>query len=38
MIVFRNKYPRWWFDFNLQLARFSTRVLSYRLSRAAVSA
>ena len=38
MIVFRNKYQRWWFDFNLQLARFSTRVLSYRLSRAAVSA
>ena len=29
MIVFRQKYPRWWFDFNLQLARFSTRVLSY---------
>lgn len=29
MIVLRNKYPRWWFDFNLQLARFSTRVLSY---------
>ena len=29
MIVFRNKYPRWWFDFNLQLARFTTRVLSY---------
>ena len=29
MIVFRNKYPRWWFDFNLQLARFETRVLSY---------
>jgi hypothetical protein len=29
LIVFRNKYPRWWFDFNLQLARFSTRVLSY---------
>lgn len=29
MILFRNKYPRWWFDFNLQLARFSTRVLSY---------
>jgi hypothetical protein len=27
--VFRDKYPRWWFDFNLQLARFSTRVLSY---------
>ena len=29
MIVFRQKYPRWWFDFNLHLARFSTRVLSY---------
>jgi len=29
MILFRNKYPRWWFDFNVGLARFSTRVLSY---------
>ncbi len=29
MIVFRQKYPRWWFDFNLQLARFATRVLAY---------
>ena len=29
MIVFRQKYPRWWFEFNLQLARFSTRVLTY---------
>jgi hypothetical protein len=29
MIVFRNKYPRWWFDFNLQLVRFSTRVMAY---------
>jgi hypothetical protein len=29
MILFRQKYPRWWFDFNLQLARFSTRVSSY---------
>src|SRR5680860_82717 len=29
MIVFRQKYPRWWFDFNLQLARFSTRVMAY---------
>jgi hypothetical protein len=29
MIVFRNEYPRWWFDVNLQLARFETRVLSY---------
>ncbi|MGH9195503.1 MAG: DUF4389 domain-containing protein, partial [Acidimicrobiia bacterium] len=29
MIVFRQKYPRWWFVFNLELARFSTRVSSY---------
>jgi len=29
MIVFRQKYPRWWFDFNLHLARFSTRVVAY---------
>jgi hypothetical protein len=29
MILFRQKYPQWWFDFNLQLARFSTRVSSY---------
>jgi Domain of unknown function (DUF4389) len=29
MIVFRQKYPRWWFDFNLQLVRFTTRVTSY---------
>jgi hypothetical protein len=29
MILFRNKYPRWWFDFNVQLVRLSTRVLSY---------
>lgn len=29
MILFRNKYPRWWFDFNLQLVRFSMRVLAY---------
>jgi hypothetical protein len=29
MILFRQKYPRWWFDFNLQLTRFSTRVSSY---------
>jgi fatty acid desaturase len=29
MILFRQKYPRWWFDFNLQLTRFSTRVTSY---------
>jgi hypothetical protein len=29
MIVFRRKYPRWWFDFNLQLQRFSNRVFAY---------
>ncbi|MGK2964713.1 MAG: DUF4389 domain-containing protein [Tepidiformaceae bacterium] len=29
MIVFRQKYPRWWFDWNLALTRFSTRVVSY---------
>jgi len=29
MILFRQKYPRWWFDFNLQLTRFTTRVTSY---------
>ncbi len=29
MILFRQKYPRWWFDFNLQLTRFSTRVAAY---------
>jgi hypothetical protein len=29
MILFRHKYPRWWFDFNLELTRFSTRVFSY---------
>src|SRR5213075_2180160 len=29
MIVFRQKYPRWWFDWNLQLLRFSARVGVY---------
>lgn len=29
MIVFRQKYPRWWFDWNLELQRFSSRVLIY---------
>jgi hypothetical protein len=29
MILFRQKYPRWWFDWNLQLARFSSRVAVY---------
>jgi hypothetical protein len=29
MIVFRQKYPRWWFDFNLQVSRFANRVIAY---------
>ena len=29
MIVFRQKYPRWWFDWNLELQRFSNRVTAY---------
>ncbi len=29
MLVFRQKYPRWWFDWNLALARFATRVTAY---------
>ncbi|HYO85285.1 MAG TPA: DUF4389 domain-containing protein [Dermatophilaceae bacterium] len=29
MILFRQRYPRWWFDFALQLARFSARVGAY---------
>ena len=29
MIVFRQKYPRWWFDWNLELQRFSNRVSAY---------
>lgn len=29
MIVFRQRYPRWWFDFALELARFSGRVGAY---------
>ncbi len=29
MLVFRQKYPRWWFDFAVELARFSARVSTY---------
>jgi hypothetical protein len=29
MIVFRRRYPRWWFDFALELSRFSARVCAY---------
>jgi len=29
MILFRRKYPRWWFDWNVELQRFSNRVGLY---------
>jgi len=29
MIVFRGKYPRWWFDWNRELLRFTNRVYAY---------
>jgi hypothetical protein len=29
MIVFRQKYPRWWYDWNLELMRFSNRIGVY---------
>jgi uncharacterized protein DUF4389 len=29
MIVFRQRYPRWWFDFAREFARFGTRVAAY---------
>jgi hypothetical protein len=29
MILFRKKYPRWWFDWNLELMRFTARVGIY---------
>jgi len=29
MILFRRKYPRWWFDWNRELLRFSNRVTAY---------
>ncbi len=29
LILFRQKYPRWWFDWNLELMRFSSRVGVY---------
>jgi Domain of unknown function (DUF4389) len=31
MILFRQKYPRWWFDWNRELLRFSNRVGAYGL-------
>ena len=29
MIVFQQKYPKWWFDWNLNITKFGYRVLSY---------
>jgi len=29
MILFRQKYPKWWFDWNLALSRFSMRISAY---------
>jgi len=29
MILFRRKYPRWWFDWNLAMVKFITRVSAY---------
>jgi hypothetical protein len=31
MVLFRQKYPRWWFDWNLNLTRFNTRIGAYML-------
>ena len=31
MILFARRYPRWWFDFALELARFGTRIGAYLL-------
>src|SRR5688500_334808 len=31
MILFRQKYPRWWFDWNLELQRFASRIGVYAL-------
>ena len=29
MLVFKQKYPRWWFDWNVALTKFSARVGAY---------
>jgi hypothetical protein len=31
MILFRQRYPRWWFDFSRELTRFEARVCAYAL-------
>ena len=29
MILFRQKYPKWWYNFNVELTKFATRVGAY---------
>ena len=29
MIIFRQRYPRWWFDFAREMTRFEARVIAY---------
>ena len=29
MLLFRGSYPRWWYEFNLELQRFTNRVCAY---------
>lgn len=29
MILFRQKYPKWWYNFNVELTKFCTRVFTY---------
>ncbi|MDD5189529.1 MAG: DUF4389 domain-containing protein [Dehalococcoidales bacterium] len=29
MVLFRQKYPRWWFDWNVNITKFATRVFNY---------
>ena len=31
MILFRQKYPKWWYDWNIALTKFSVRVFAYLL-------
>ena len=31
LILFRKKYPRWWFDWNVALLKFESRVTAYFL-------
>jgi hypothetical protein len=31
MVLFRRKYPRWWFDWNIELMRFGNRIGIYLL-------